>query len=91
MKAADVESRAIGLEAIIRSHEYRASTTPAQSARNAVRYFLSLARSSAKAIAPSGFGSTRAGARFGSGGRGSRGPRGAPGFVSTRASPERDP
>src|SRR4029077_1482498 len=63
----------------------------AHSAGNAARYFLSLARSNAKAIAPPGFGSTRAGARFGSGGRRSRGLRAASAFASGRVSLERNP
>ena len=68
-----------------------ASSDASAIARNEARYFLSLARSSAKAMAPPGFGSTRPGLRVGSGGRRSRGPRGAPVFVSARASLGRDP
>ena len=76
----------IGFESTFRSHEWRAP-----SAGNAARYFLSLARSNANAIAPPGFGSPRTGARVGSGGRRSRGPRDAPVFVSARASPRARP
>ena len=58
--------------------------------RNAARYFFCSARSNANAIAPPGFGSPRTGARVGSSERHPRDPCSALGFVSSRASPERD-